>query len=523
MKKQRINLKHGLIILGIAILLLSLFSIIVSAENPVGNALNSANSIFTGGLKPYSKLIDFFVFFTIFTTVTLIGLKAMYKDKGSTRQIVALSIAIGIMSSLALMYGGTFLGKEITTATLFPYALGFLIFIVILLPLYFIINKLTGEKHKIISFFIALLITAILMFFIMGGLSKLKIPFLSRGGTGSGGSGGTGGGQGATFSKTIKGFFYVGESQEFADSGGNKLDNNAELKRINDFASNCKKANVVSTATMEWKSESDTNKRIENNFNLAKARCEYIKSLLEGSGVSVLNACEKGDYVSVINTEYPSDRYYKATCTEQGKNDGGGSGGGSGTGGGGSTDDKKTEKQKSCRQLVDFNVDNFFSEIIDQSKNTWKQGGQTKLQKLKAVYDKCHEDWDESDPDSTEDFQKAAWNYYSLGAKSWFTVGDYDKAQKSLFDFNVAVSDINTEVNAPVNPGYLYKDNPYRAEITKLWYDDLIAGDMKEILKEIKSLKDENEKINKMTKFNRKLKVFEQGKVKSSIYTYSRP
>ncbi len=514
MKTDKVS-RFGLVILAVIVLAI-ISSAIVLAANPVEGALNKANSIFSGGLKPYSKIIDFFVFFVIFTTVTLIGLKAMYKDKGSTNQIVALSIAIGLMSTLALMYGGTFLGKEITTATLFPYALGFLIFVVILLPLYFIINKLTGDKHKILSFFIALIITAILMFFIMGGLGKLKIPFLSGGaGGGTGGTGSSGGGSGATFSKSIKGYFYIGQSQEFADNFGNKIDKDSEIKRINDFAANCKKANVKATATKEWKTESDANKRDENNFNLAKGRCEYVSSILKDAGTSIYNACEKGDYVKVINTEYPSDRYYSATCTEEGKPEGNNDGKGNSDGGDSKNDSKTDEEVKSvtCQQLMHFNLNKFFSDIWDTAKNTWKPDGETKLNKLEEAYGKCEEERDSNPPDSEKDFQKASWNFNSELAKAWFQVREWVGARDTLVQ-------LSTDTKGQ---GKIVKGSFYRQEILELWYDELIAEDMEVELKKIEQTKDPKKRAEQLIIFQKKLKEYTNAKNNDELLYYSRP
>ncbi|MEK6809000.1 MAG: hypothetical protein AABY14_04905, partial [Nanoarchaeota archaeon] len=157
------NCKKRVWILSIIALLLIQ---IVFSEQESYSPLDAANSFFLE-IQSYSKIIDFFVFFVIFTTVSLIGLKAMFKDKETNKQIIALAIAIGVMSSLALIFGGTFLGREISVFTLFPYALGFLIFCVVLLPIFLIFHFLMGKKHPVWAFIIALIITLLLYFLLI--------------------------------------------------------------------------------------------------------------------------------------------------------------------------------------------------------------------------------------------------------------------------------------------------------------------------------------------------------------------
>jgi hypothetical protein len=108
-----------------------------------------------GNLKPeyenQRKIVDFILFFILFFSLSLLGLKQAFKEGGNAAN--ALAFAIGALLSLALVAF-----TKVTLGVLFPFAKNILFFIVFLL-VYLLLLKLIGDKRKILALILAIAIT----------------------------------------------------------------------------------------------------------------------------------------------------------------------------------------------------------------------------------------------------------------------------------------------------------------------------------------------------------------------------
>lgn len=108
-----------------------------------------------GQLKPeyetQRKVVDFILFFILFFSLSLLGLKQMFKEGGNA--VNALSFAIGALLSLSLVAF-----TKVTLGLLFPFAKNILFFIVFLV-VYMLLAKLLGDKMKILALILAIAIT----------------------------------------------------------------------------------------------------------------------------------------------------------------------------------------------------------------------------------------------------------------------------------------------------------------------------------------------------------------------------
>jgi len=167
MKDRRIVLILGLVLIALALASsvdAASFSLSRDSVNQVTSSIGGwfKGNMFTwyttdslGQLKPeyemQRKIVDFILFFIMFFSLSLLGLKKAFKDGGNA--LNALALSIGALMSLALVAF-----TKVTLGLLFPFAKNILFFI-ILLVVYLILAKLLGEKMKILALILAVIIT----------------------------------------------------------------------------------------------------------------------------------------------------------------------------------------------------------------------------------------------------------------------------------------------------------------------------------------------------------------------------
>ena len=419
-------------------------------------------------ITSYSKIIDFFVFFVIFTTITLIGLKAMFKDKDTQRQITALAVAIGVMCSLALIFGGTFLGYEISVFTLFPYAIGFLIFAIIFLPIFLILHFLFGKKHPVWAFFIALLIGLLIYFLLVRPISLGSLN-LGRGG-GGGSKGGSGG------------------------DGNTKNELEAKLKAIE---KDIESASVLITEGEKLKSE--------GNQEDAKKKGESARTIL----IDAFTELSRIDTSKLKSSETDKITNLKekiATLTKQAEilaertKDGvttttiAGGGGGNGKVG------------KECDEIKSFTEETFLSEIWDKQTNVIDNAN---LNNSEMSYRNCIDSYKQNKI-SQNDFDTATLTYNSELAKGLFKVGRFEDAYNKIIRAN---ADTGGQGNSAIK-------SRKKTEILKVWYDDIIAQRLNTEAIDIEEIFDYVLKSNALQKLKIRINGLKSDRDKSILARY---
>jgi uncharacterized protein YoxC len=147
----------------IALIFLITLSTVVLAS-PIGDAFRGAGNRIGGFFNNYANatgptFLDFFIFAVIFFAICWIGFSSVFKDaKGAN---VALSVALGLALSTALVYGGKFTIKK-----LLPFA-GMLLVLLALIGLYALLRKFIFTKDtigsKLLAFLFAVIITIVLV------------------------------------------------------------------------------------------------------------------------------------------------------------------------------------------------------------------------------------------------------------------------------------------------------------------------------------------------------------------------
>ena len=84
----------------------------------------------------------------------------MFKNKDIQKQINPLAVAFETMTSITLIFAGTFLGISLTT--LLPYVIGILISAIIFVVIFLIFHFLMGKKHPVWALIITLIIIVLL-------------------------------------------------------------------------------------------------------------------------------------------------------------------------------------------------------------------------------------------------------------------------------------------------------------------------------------------------------------------------
>ncbi len=163
MRKKQITL---LIIL--TMLLLSILPLSVNAgriSNAFANSLRGFENLLRGGLGSYEKTLLFFIFFLLFFSAYLIGMKKAFNKL--TRPHMTFAFAAALLSSIAIVYSKRFSFINLS------YILWFLIFVVILAILYSIISKII--KNKLLALILGILII-ITSFWLLRNLAEEGKP-----------------------------------------------------------------------------------------------------------------------------------------------------------------------------------------------------------------------------------------------------------------------------------------------------------------------------------------------------------
>ena len=109
----------------------------------------------TGTLKPeyttQRKVVDFILFFVMFFSLALLGLKKAFGEGGGNA-VTALAFSIGFMLALALVAF-----SQVTLALFFPFAKN-IIFLVMVWIIFAIAKKIFGDKHTFWLFLLALVL-----------------------------------------------------------------------------------------------------------------------------------------------------------------------------------------------------------------------------------------------------------------------------------------------------------------------------------------------------------------------------
>jgi hypothetical protein len=141
--------------LALLLLLSSIFTIILSELVLAQGVFGRVNNMFARyAANPAPGFLDFFVFFIIFFALCWIGFNQVFKD--ARKANVALSVAVGLALSVALVYGGRFTLKK-----LIPFA-AIILFILIILGIYVLLKKTLFTKDTKMSKILAFIITIIL-------------------------------------------------------------------------------------------------------------------------------------------------------------------------------------------------------------------------------------------------------------------------------------------------------------------------------------------------------------------------
>ncbi len=153
MKKKAINMVLLFIFIG------SLISL--SANAAFGDifraGLNPIEDFFRGGWQNYEKTVSFLVFFFLFFSAYLIGMK---KSMGElTRAHITFAFVAAFLSSFIITVSMRFDWINL------KYIAWFLIAVLILFLMYSLLSKMF-EKHKFLAFLLALLLTALLLWLI---------------------------------------------------------------------------------------------------------------------------------------------------------------------------------------------------------------------------------------------------------------------------------------------------------------------------------------------------------------------
>jgi tetratricopeptide (TPR) repeat protein len=99
------------------------------------------------------KIVDFLLFFIMFFSLALLGLKQAFKEGGNA--VNALAFAIGALLALALVAF-----TKVSLALLFPFAKN-IIFMILLWVIFLMLKKMFGDKHPFWLFILALIIALI--------------------------------------------------------------------------------------------------------------------------------------------------------------------------------------------------------------------------------------------------------------------------------------------------------------------------------------------------------------------------
>lgn len=145
---------------ALLLLLCSIFTVILSELVLAQGVFGRVNSMFARyAANPAPGFFDFFVFFIIFFALCWTGFNQVFKD--ARKANVALSAAVGLALSVALVYGGNFTLKK-----LIPFA-AIILFMLIILGIYILLKKTLFTKDtkmsKILAFIITIIIAVLLV------------------------------------------------------------------------------------------------------------------------------------------------------------------------------------------------------------------------------------------------------------------------------------------------------------------------------------------------------------------------
>ncbi|MBW2964185.1 hypothetical protein KY363_01885 [Candidatus Woesearchaeota archaeon] len=181
-ERRKMKLKVSIALLGlIAVLVTVMFADSVLAA-PTGLAIGDRIGGFFNSYAANDspQFLDFFLFTVIFFAVCWIGFSNVFKDAKNAN--VALSIAVGLALSIALVYGGKFTLKK-----LLPFA-GTILFIVAIVLIYAFLKKFVftsdTKMSKFLAFIFAIIIAvalfALLYHFICSGNNCENNAFMRK-------------------------------------------------------------------------------------------------------------------------------------------------------------------------------------------------------------------------------------------------------------------------------------------------------------------------------------------------------
>jgi hypothetical protein len=127
---------------------------------PFGDAMRNMGGSISGYFNDYAsddnpRVIDFLVFAVIFFTMCWVGFSAVFKEAKPAN--IALSVALGLALSVALVYGGKFTLKK-----LLPFA-AVLLFLLLIIGIYALLTKFVFKSEsagkKILAIVIAIIVS----------------------------------------------------------------------------------------------------------------------------------------------------------------------------------------------------------------------------------------------------------------------------------------------------------------------------------------------------------------------------
>ncbi|MFH1850318.1 MAG: hypothetical protein ABH879_09155 [archaeon] len=388
-------------ILAMALLLVPIaFAASDAFTGALKNAADIVRDFISTGYDSYYQLVDFVLFFILFTVVFMLGLNKVFGEQN--RQVKTLAVVLALIVSFALVKSG------ITLKILAPYA-RFLLFVVMVLVLYALLLKFGMENHKIMAIIIAVLLT-LLAFYVANSLFKegkplFEVPDLF----------GSGDKPAFVGLPAIKGFFVVATS-DFADSTGTMVDQAAEEKKISAYAKNCsaKDGTVYArtTASVEWAGvisnqfgTPEEKEAYEKNLALANQRLARIQGIIPA----------KEEAAEVLDKSIPTYRFYSLTCRDARAAESRLSGGSGST--------------PSCQELMDFNFEQWFREIGTDIQRYLVGTGNRDVQVLEQKLAKCRiEAGGSTDPNVMRNYYDAMERYHTAIGEKWFEAGEFSRA-----------------------------------------------------------------------------------------------
>jgi len=462
--------RTALIVLLVLVLLLASTPFAMAAEpgealsSGLGRVWEKAQDWFENGYEKSPKTFDFLGFFFLIFTAIFIGAKTAFQGRENIgNAMIGLALVVAAIGAIALVFGA---GYSIVQL---KYVFIGVLFFIITTVFYMLFMKIGMENHKVLAFFLAAIITAVLMFFgaaLIGdgtpdfGFGRSDSSSSSSSGTSSTSSSKTAGqwwNPSTWFGGKDKAKWCI--STDLPDKVGvNAFEqgkstlkpglDGAIITYVKDKCISGGKIVIDGYASAEGKERT--------NKELAAERALTVKTVLVKEG---LEADSRGRGVTwkfsgsvderqkriirnalADNPEYETllapNRAFEISCE--------------------CVDGKYSEKEANpeldseygaCVQSTRFNMKDIFKKVKNLGGKYLSKDAESEILAQKKLLEQCWEEYsekDESEHDYIEykdRYYTALYEYYSSLGEGWFTdMGDYGKAK--LYFSNLVKADV---------------------------------------------------------------------------------